>query len=617
MTILSLAKLRRAIRLLFSGIEEEGGLVAAAPVMRLREIFRRFWPYARPYRRWLPLILLFAALGSAIQAATIWMYKILVDEVLVPREFGLLLWVMLAYLGLTLAEGFVSFCDEYLSEWVGGRFVVSLRTDLFRHLHGLSLDFFDRRSLGDMISRLSNDVDEIEELMVSEVTSIITYLFQLIFFVGALFYLQWRLALVSLFVVPLFLLVARYFSRRIRRATREERRRTGSVSAVGEESLSNAALVQAYNRQEHEVSRFRRENEGSFVAEMAATRLGALFSPFINLIELAGVVVVIAAGTWELSQGRLTIGGLLVFLVYLSQLYGPIRGLSNVLITFYEATAGAERVIEFLDQKPSVEDKPWARPLHGARGLVEFDSVRFSYPGARKATLGDVSFQMGPGEVLALIGPSGSGKSTVAKLLLRFYDPDAGLIRLDGHDIRDLTLRSLRENVTVLLQETLVFDGTVRENIAYGKAGATEEEIVRAAKVADAHDFIMSLPSGYDTVVGQKGRLLSGGQRQRIAIARAMVRDAPVLVLDEPTTGLDAESSQRVIEPLRRLMEGRTTIVISHNLLTAREATEILVLQDGHVAERGTHQELLERDGAYAQLYRLHQPEERGVTQGL
>ena len=249
--------------------------------------------------------------------------------------------------------------------------------------------------------------------------------------------------------------------------------------------------------------------------------------------------------------------------------------------------------------------------------MVEFDSVRFSYPGAKKATLGDVSFQVGPGEVLALVGPSGSGKSTAAKLLLRFYDPDAGQIRLDGHDIRGLTLRSLRESVTVLLQETLVFDGTVRENIAYGKVGATEVEIVRAAKVADAHDFIMSLPSGYDTVVGQKGRLLSGGQRQRIAIARAMVRDAPVLVLDEPTTGLDAESSQRIIEPLRRLMEGRTTIVISHNLLTAREATEILVLQDGHVAERGTHQELLERDGAYAYLYRLHQPEERGVTQGL
>src|SRR5918998_1085797 len=601
MAILSLAKLRRAIRLLFSGIEEEGGLVAAAPVMRLREIFRRFWPYARPYRRWLPLILLFAALGSAIQAATIWMYKILVDEVLIPREFGLLLWVMLVYLGLTLAEGLVSFCDEYLSEWVAGRFIVSLRTDLFRHLQGLSLSFFDRQSLGDMLARLSDDVEEIEELLVSEMVSALTYLFQFVFFVGALFYLEWQLALVSLFAVPLFLLLARNFSGKIRRATREERRRIGSVSAVAEESLSNVALVQAYNRKDVEVARFHRENEGSFFAEMAATRLSALFSPLVNLIELVGVVVVIVVGTWELSQGRLTIGGLLVFLVYLRQLYTPIRGLSNLLNTLYEATAGAERVMEFFDQKPLVTEPEGAFTLNVPRGHVEFDSVRFSYPGNEREALSDVSFEVGPGEVLALVGPSGSGKSTVAKLLLRFYDPHAGAVRLDGHDLRELTLRSLRENVAVLLQETLVFDGTVRENIAYGKPEASEEEIVAAAKAADAHGFVEALPKGYDTV---------DGQRQRVAIARAMIRDAAVLVLDEPTTGLDAKSSENVMAPLQRLMEGRTTIVISHNLLTVRDATTILVLEAGRVTERGTHRDLLETNGSYARLYRLHQVEE-------
>src|SRR5215210_6902205 len=606
----SVVRLRRAVRSLLPDMDEEDGFVAAAPLMELREIFRRFWPYARPYRRWLPLLLLFAALGSAIQAATIWMYKVLVDDVLVPRDFGLLLWVVLAYLGLTLAEGVVSFCEEYLTEWVGGRFIVSLRTELFRHLQNLSLSFFDRRSLGDMIARLSDDIEEIEELMLSEIASALTYLFQFVFFVGALFYLQWQLALVSLFVVPLFLLVARYFSRKIRRATREERRRMGSISAVAEESLSNAALVQAYNRQENEISRFRRENEGSFVAEMAATRLSALFSPLVNLIELAGVVVVIAAGTWELSQGRLTIGGLLVFLIYLRQLYTPVRGVSNLLNELYEATAGAERVIEVFDQKPSVTEQEGAFTLNLAQGHVEFDSVRFSYPGNEREALSDVAFEVGPGEVLALVGPSGSGKSTVAKLLLRFYDPHAGAVRLDGYDLREVTLRSVRENVAMLLQETLVFHGTVRENIAYGKLEASEEEIVAAAKSADAHGFVEALPEGYDTVVGQKGRLLSNGQRQRLAVARAMIRDAPILVLDEPTTGLDARSTENVMVPLQRLMEGRTTIVISHNLLTIRHATRILVLEDGHITERGTHRDLLERNGSYARLYRLHRTEE-------
>ena len=601
--------LREGLRRLVAGAGEGEDVVAAAPVVPVGEVFRRFWPHARPYRRWLPLILFFVALGPAIEAATIWMYKVLVDGVLVPQDFGLLVWVLLAYAGLQLAEGVVTFCDEYLSDWVGGRFIVSLRTEFFAHLHALSLAFFDRQRLGDVMSRVTDDVEEIEDLMLSGVASAVSYGFQLIFFTAALFYLNWQLAIVSLFVVPLFWLAARHFSRKIKTAAREERRRSGSIGAVAEESLSNAALVQAYNRQDEEVARLHRENEGSFGAQMAATRLISLFSPLVNMIELAGVVVVVAFGAYQLSQGRLTIGGLLVFMVFLGQLYGPIRGVSSLLNSFYSASAGAERIIEFLDEKPAVTEREDAVELRTSQGRVEFDAVAFRYAEARKPALDGVSFCVGPGETLALVGPSGAGKSTVAKLMLRFYDPESGSVRLDGHDLRDLTLRSLRENVAVLLQETLVFDGTVRENILYGKPDATQEEVEAAARAADAHDFILALPEGYDTAVGQKGRLLSGGQRQRIAIARAMIRDAGVLILDEPTTGLDAESTERVMGPLRRLMRGRATVVISHNLMTVREATEIVLLEDGRATERGTHADLLERDGAYARLYKLHHPD--------
>ncbi len=610
-----LTRLREEARRLVADVErgEEGSPVVEAPAVPVRELYRRFWTQAKPYRRWLPLILLLVALGPAIEAATIWMYKVLVDEVLVPQRFDLLLWVMLAYVGLTLAEGIVAFCDEYLTEWVGGRFIVSLRTRFFGHLQGLSLAFFDRQPLGDTISRVTDDVEEIENLMFSGLTSAISYVFQLLIFTAALFYLDWRLALVSLSVVPLFWLTARYFSRKIKGAAREERRRSGSVGAIAEESLSNVALVQAYNRQDEEVARFHRENEGTFAAQMAATRLGSLFSPLINMIELTGVIVVVAFGTYQLSQGRLSVGGLLVFMLYLSQLYGPIRGISSLLNSFYSASAGAERVIEFLDRSPSVEEHPWARPLSPARGMVEFDSVSFRYPEAPRPSLENLSFHVRPGQTLALVGPSGAGKSTITKLLLRFYDPDVGAIRLDGHDLRDLTLRSPRDNVAVLLQETLVFDGTVRQNIAYGRSGATEEEIVAAAKAADAHEFIVSLAEGYDTVVGQKGRLLSGGERQRIAIARAMVKDAPVLVLDEPTAGLDVESGEKVLGPLRKLMSGRTTILISHDLMTVRSATEIILLQNGRVAERGSHTDLLEREGLYTRFFDVHHAAARAI----
>ena len=584
----------------------EGGPVTAAPAVPIRDVFRRFWPYARPYRKWLLVTLVFIALGPAIETAMIWMYKLIVDDVLVPRDFGAFIPIAGAYLGLTVVAGIIGFFDTYLSEWVAGRFLLDLRAQFFKHLHGLSLHFFDRRKLGDVLARLTGDISAIESLVLSGVADFISNVLRLAFFTAAIFYLQWQLALVSLIVVPLFVFMARRFARLIQRASRERRRRSGSTVAVAEESLSNAALVQAYNRESSEVSRFQRENRAAFEASMASTRLRALFSPVVGLVELLGTMFVLGLGIWMLTESRMTLGELLVFMTFLSQMYGPIRGLTQLANSVFSAAAAAERIIEFLDEKPGVPDGE--KRLGRARGEIDVDGVSFGYPGVEHLALDDVSFTVRPGQSVALVGASGAGKSTLVKLLLRFYDPAAGAIRLDGHDLRELTLESLRENVALLLQETLVFDATIRENIAYGRAGATDAEIEAAARAADAHEFITELPEGYETPAGQKGRALSGGQRQRIAIARAMIRDAPLLILDEPTTGLDSEATQRVLEPMRRLMRGRSTLIVSHNLMTVRDADTIVVLSGGSVVEHGSHDELISAGGAYARLYRQHAP---------
>jgi ATP-binding cassette, subfamily B, bacterial len=605
---------RSRLRQLLVPTAEGEGLIAAAPALPLREVFRRFWPYARPYRRLLYLTLVFVVLTPLVEAALVWMFKLVVDDVLVPKDFGPFWWIALAYVGLNLLDGLLGFADEYFSTWVGERFLLDLRTQLFAHLQHLSLEVLDRRRLGDVLSRLTGDIASIENLVLGGVVDAITFVLRIVVFTGVLLYLSWQLTLVSLIVAPLFWFAARHFSRLIKEASREKRRRSGSISAVAEETLGNAALVQAYNRQGHEVERFRREGQGAFAAQMASSRVRGLFSPLINMIELTGALIVIGLGTWQLSKGQLSLGGLLAFLTLLTQLYSPIRGLSRLTNTIYSASASAERVVELLDERSAVAEPARPRALGRARGSVAVEGVSYRYAEASADALHDVSFTAEPGETIALVGASGAGKSTAAKLLLRFHDPSAGRVTLDGIDLRELSLHELRDNIAVVLQETLVFHATVRENIAYGRAGASEAEIEAAARAADAHDFITELPDGYDTVIGQRGRRLSGGQRQRIAIARAMVRDAPVLLLDEPTTGLDAASTERVLEPMRRLMSGRTTIVISHNLLSVREASCIVVLDGGRVAERGTHDELVAAGGSYARMWQLHAPRAEVVS---
>jgi ABC-type multidrug transport system fused ATPase/permease subunit len=583
--------------------ESSGGPVAPARAYPAREILRRLWPEARPLRWWLALAVLLATVLPALQAVNVWLWKLLVDHVLVPHDLGALPPIALGFVAVTLLGGALTFGSRYLSTWLSGTFVLGFRMRLFAHLHTLSLDFFERRKLGDLLQRLSGDVGEVETFLVSGAVNLISYAVSIVIFSSLLLYLQWRLALVALLLAPLFWLVARQFSKRVKQSVREQRRFSGAASSVAEESLHNIALVQAYGRGDAELARYRLQGELGRRSKLRTTRVRGALTPVTDAIELVGALAIFAIGTWQVRAGHLTIGGFLAFVVYLGKLFSPIRAMGRLTNTLYAAAAGAERVLEMLDERPSIADAPGARRLTSVRGALELDGVTFTYPGVTRPSVRDVTLSVAAGETVALVGASGAGKSTIAKLLLRFYDPQAGAVRLDGQDLRSIRLDSLRDHVAVMWQEALVFDGSIAENIAYGRSGVTEEEVLRAGSAAGLDEVAARLDGGYDAPVGQKGRLLSGGQRQRVAIARAMVRDAPVLILDEPTSNLDAASAQRVLRPLRDLVAGRTTVIISHNLLTVRDADRIVVLDVGEIVSVGTHETLLETCPLYADLY--------------
>jgi ATP-binding cassette subfamily B protein len=541
-------------------------------------MFARFWPYAKGNRG----KLMAAGACSLIVSAGELVAIILFGEIVERRLDG-----FRGLAGVWLAAAAVSavamFFAEYLSALASERFALRLRDDLFTRAQRQPPDFFDTRNTGDLIVRLTEDVATIEAVVASGALGVGTAAVSVAGFVAAAFVISWRLAIVTLAVAPVFWLASRGFSGKIQRAAERERVLTGRLTDAIEEGLSNQALVQAFNCEDRMFHRLHAEGDSWLRGRMAEVRLSACYGPASYLIETLCVLTVVGIGVWELTRGTLTLGGMLSFAMLLAYVYPPLQGLAGYRLALSAAAGPAARLTELLDTRPRVTHRAkstikTSTIKTGTTGAVAFDSVSFAYPDSDRQVLSDLSFEVRPGQTLAITGPSGSGKSTIAKLLLRFYDPDAGRVLLDGVPIDERELRELRRDLTLLQQENLLFSGTIRDNIGYAKSGSTRGEIIDAARAAGAHEFISELPGGYDTQVGQRGRLLSGGQRQRIAIARAIMRDAPVLVLDEPTAGLSPGDSERLMDLLSPVMAGRTVIVITHDISVTAVADDVVRL---------------------------------------
>ncbi|MDX6529049.1 MAG: ATP-binding cassette, subfamily bacterial [Blastocatellia bacterium] len=519
-------------------------------------------------------------------------------------KFSILNFAILAVLLIAIFGALSSYFEKYLTTSVGQWVMHDLRRVLYSHIQRLSLSFHDQKRTGDLISRVTSDIDAVQSLISTVLLGMLVNVLTLCGMIIVMFYLNWQFTLIALTVAPGLFLVVYYYTRRIKKASRAVRRKEGQVVNVLEEMLSSIRVVKAFAREDFEQERFERESLKSVEASLAARNVKAKLAPIVEIIVACGTCLVLWYGARLVLIGSLTPGEMLVFLLYLGKMYKPMRELSKMTDTISKAQIGWERIREVLENEMQIRDLPRAKRAPRFKGKIEFDHVDFSYD-AQQPVIKDLSFTIKPGQLAALVGPTGAGKTTIVSLLPRFYDLTAGQIRIDGSDIRQFKSKSLRQRLSFVLQETLLFRATVADNIAYGKPEATRSEIVHAAKLANADEFIEKMPDGYDTMIGERGVTLSGGQRQRITIARAIIRDAPILILDEPSAGLDAESEKLVFDALGNLMEGRTSIVIAHRLATVRRADVIFVIDGGRLVEQGTHEELLENGGLYARLYDL------------
>ena len=580
------------------------------------------WRLVRPYWRLLAVAFAAMVVESAMSLWEPWPLKLIFDHVIGSKplpawaaaspvgddRLTLLNAAALAVVAVSALGAAGAYTHKYLSTAVGQHVMYDLRHVLYHHVQRLSMSFFEQRRTGDMVVRLTSDIDAAQDFISSALLGMSMDFLTLGGMLAIMLYLDWRFTLISLAIAPLLFAVVYRRMRRIKTAAREVKQKESELASIVQESISSMRVVKAFAREDYEERRLDDESQGAMDVALRARSIKAGLSPLVDVIVAIGTCVVLLVGVRLVLSGALTSGTLLVFVLYLGKMYKPMKDLSKLADTLTKSSVAFERIGELLETESRVRDLPGARPAPPFEGRIEFAHVRFGYA-PEHLVLKDVDFLVEAGQRAALVGATGSGKSTLMSLILRFYDPESGSVRVDGRDVRDYTLRSLRNQISLVPQDPVLFHGPVWKNIAYGKPDATREEVVEAAALANAHEFIARLPNGYDTIVGERGETLSGGQRQRIAIARAVIRRTPILLLDEPSAALDAESEELVFEALERLTEAKTSITIAHRMATIRRAQLIYVIDDGIISARGTHDHLLATSPLYARLYRLQFPE--------